>query len=86
MMAKKQSLLEIAKATKPKYSGTRRWIERLTPEQQQEYKELIDAIRKSPSEIGVTLPNRGQIRDLVQKQFGITISSTVLRDHIATGV
>lgn len=85
-MAKAKTLLETVKSTAPKRGGSKVWIEKLTPAQQDQFKDLIDAIAKQGLRPGVDLPNKGQICQIVKETFGISISRGTLDNYIRGGV
>ncbi len=78
-MAKKPTLLQLAKGTTPNRAGQRDWREQLSPADRAEYEEFIAHYRKSPRSQRITFV---QARALVKQRFGLIISQHTFKNHV----
>lgn len=77
-MAKPTTLLQAAKATKPRRGGCRKWLEGLTPAKQKEYLEWLDDWLATPEESRIS---KKQAIALISEHIKI-ITQHTLDKHI----
>lgn len=80
-MAKKNGLADSIKKMQGK--ARRKYVESLTPEQQQQLREAIEVLRAMPV---IERPSHRQIAELVAAEFGKPVTDGTIRNWINQGV
>jgi hypothetical protein len=78
-MAKKPSLVELAKQIKPNRGGQKDWREGLTPQGLKDYEEFLHWMRTAPE--GERITNVQAIAE-IKKYFGRNISQHTFHKHL----